>query len=428
MNPYVTLGAARGLKQGVDDYRERKEHEEDRGERKLELEHARGRRAVAEQQQDETYGYEKEQRPLREEALQTQVEGAKVGLDAARTNLHNAKEDRPGDVAELEAQRGRERTRFDRESELHGIGMQKKRQELADEGLDRFLDTLEAGGDPEYAVKIFNAQGKHGIQPGTIQYDHKSGTVSFTGAGGQKYNGSVEQLRAALPQKPLVKFGKDDRLYDPNKKRVVVGPNGPGGLGGGPNGKRSPFNYQTHIKRAQDLTIAAMGYEYDNQMQKFKIPAGSSERVAYANSLVDQVARQFDEEGLQVGPGEISNVVMQSMRGVKTSSEAMKMAKGELGDNVGESSLNLRAQEIMDQSKIVAAQTLRQETQMMRQQLQSQQNSQQYPTPPDPSEDMQGGGDGMETPPPDLLREGYTQQFQDGSVWTLKNGVPKRVQ
>jgi hypothetical protein len=459
-NPYIAVGVAQGLEDARRRFRAEGQDDEDRAERKSELEYLRKRRGVVDARQDEQYGYETGLRPLRERAMTAQVRGAELGTEAAETQLNYAREDRPSQVqlrdsnvrgaelgvegAELNLEKGRlglERDQFEfgeaktasgRESELHQIKMKQVGQQLEDEGMRRFLDALEGGADPSYAEKLFNAQGKNGIRPGSTQYDRKTGQVSFAGTGGKQFNGNISQLRALLPKaqggKPMV-VGAGGSVYDPNSGTFKRAPNAGGRSALGPNGQKlSPFNPQTHGEQTRRLVVASLGGEWDNNLQKFKIPPGQGEKIAYAASLADQVIRNTSDEGMQLGPGEVNDIVVNVMREVRTTGEAEKAARTEFKDqNVGEDVIKQRALELVEDSKIRAAQNLAQELEMMRSHVQQQQNSQSWPEPPETSEDMEGG-EGMETPPVEMLREGYVQQFQDGSKWTLQNGRATRVE
>lgn len=445
-NTYLAIGVGRGLEEARRRMRAERQEDEDRSERKSELEYARGRRGIVDAREDEQYKYEIEQRPLEERMRNARVRGAELGTEAAETELNYAREDRPSqvrmrDAGVRSAELGVKRDEFElddaktsagRESELHRVKMQQIGQQMEDEGMRRMLDALDGGADPEYAVKLFNAQGKNGIKPGSMRFDKASGAISFAGTGGKEFNGNIRQLRALLPQaaepKPLV-VGAGGSVYDPASKTFKQPPGaGTGRAGVMRNGQKlSPFNPQTHGKQTRDLVIQSLGGEWDNNLQKFKIPAGQGEKIAYATSLADQIVRLTSEEGMQLGPGEVNDIVVNVMREVRTAGEAEKMARSELGENAGADSVKLRAQELVEDSKIRAAQNLGQELEMMRARAQQQQNSQSWPEPPETSEDMEGG-EGMDTPPVEMLREGYVQQFQDGSKWTLENGRPVRVE
>lgn len=445
MNPYIAVGVGQGLENARRRMRDETLENEDRAERKSELEYQRGRRKVVDEREDVSYADDREDRPLKRKALETQVEGAETQVEGAKVNVARAKqsseweiEDRPlqveGQKLGLEAARADfedAKTTRSRESELHDIKIKKIRQSMQDEGLDRFLDTIEGGADPEYAVTQFNAQGKNGIRPGTVHYDKGTGAISFMGKDGHQFNGTVQQLRSALPEQATTKpinVAAGGSLYDPKTKTWMQPP----GAAGKPGGQKlSPFNPQTHGKQTRDLVIQGLGGEWDNSLQKFKVPAGMGEKVSYGTSLADQVIKLTEEEGMRLGPGEVSNVVNTVMRDVRTTGDAIKMARSELG-NVDDASIQTRAQEIVDDSKTRAAIALKTELAILRSNYQQQEAAQQFPTDPGTSPDMgggePGGADNTEAPPMEMLREGYVQRFKDGSSWTLQGGKPVRVE
>jgi hypothetical protein len=442
VSPYVAVGAARGLEDARRRIRAERQQDEDRTEQKTELQYMRDRRGVVDAREDDEYQHNVSQRPLRERALNAQVTSAETTAEGAKTELGWRKEDRPQQVESnrlgLEAAKAdfeHAKTSRVRQNEEQDMRIKKIRQDLQEEGLDRMLDALEGGAAPEYAVKLFNSQGKNGIRPGTLNYDKQTGAVSFTGRDGEQFNGTVSQLRSLLPAhmrttpRKLTKVTQGGALYDELSGQWITPPAGKGLMSGGRGvQKLSPFNPQKHGKDTRDLVIQGLGGEWDNQLQKFKIPQGMGEKISYGTSLADQVVRLSEEEGMQLGPGEVANVVNSVMRNVRTTGEAMRAAKSELGDNTDETSIQTRAQEIVNDSKIKAAQALKAEMDILRSNAQQQQNSQSWPQGPDTSPDMEGGGDGMETPPLEMLREGYAQPFQDGSVWTLQDGRAVRVQ
>lgn len=439
INPYVAVGAAQGLENARRRMREERQENEDRDVQKSELEYARNRRAIEDTREDEAHTYEQGQRPLRERALTAQVDAAETSVKAGKTQLEWAEEDRPGQVEAKKLGLESAKAEFEhnkssraREKEKSDLEIQAIRKQMEEEGLGRFLDAIEGGADPEYAVKLFNAQGQNGIRPGSVRYDKATGSLSFTGRDGHQFNGTTAQLRSVLPEKPGAKpmvVGAGGSVYDPKTKKFMQAPGGAGGRGGlGPSGQKlSPFNPQTHGKQTRDLVIQGLGGEWDNQLQKFKVPAGMGEKVSYGTSLADQVIRMTTEEGMQLGPGEVSNIVTSVMRDVRTTGESLKIARGELGVNADQKSLQTRAQQIVDESKIRAAQSLKEELDLVRSTHQQQQNSQAWPPAPETSEDMEGG-EALETPPVEMLREGYIQRFQDGSAWTLENGRPVKVE
>lgn len=391
---HLALGIGSGFTQEMANIKDEKERQEDRSERKSELEYVRNRRTKLDAHYDEDRA--------------RGLEDADTSRKRNNTLFEQSQQDRGLKLKDDATQRDREDTLWAQSQETMATRLQ-------EEGLDRFLTSIEGGADPNMAVDYFNKTGKFKIRPGSVTHDKVSGKLSFVGEGGQRFDGTTKQLRALLGGKPseqkLHKIGKEDRLVN-ERGDVIVGPDPSSAGGDGP--KRSPFNFQTYSKTAADSVKEALGAKFDSAMNQWFIPAGMSDKIAFANGLTGQVARHFDG---RITAQEVASIVTQVSKEIPTYDEATQRAKREVSGS-DQVAIRNRANEIIRAAKVVAAQDLNTLIEQQEQAL----NAQQVP--------QQMGGEpqeGEEAPPIEYLKEGYEQEFDNGQVWTLKGGRPVRV-
>lgn len=254
---------------------------------------------------------------------------------------------------------------------------------MREEGMERLLDALDKGVDPQLIEQEFNASGQFKIKPGSLQYDPATGNVKLTGPGGGQYDGPIDQLRALFTQPaPLVKLDENDRLVDPRSRKEVIGPASGGG--------RSitgvtKWNRQQASDKAADAVRNGLGLKYDNDLQQFMIPEGMSEKVSYGASLAGQVTREFGE---RISPEEAGDIALQVMRLVPSAQQARQQAQQK--GKVKEDEIADEAARIMRAGRIRAAQELAtlmqdKETELQQREQMQDENGLNGASPPSPA-------------------------------------------
>lgn len=123
------------------------------------------------------------------------------------------------------------KNREQREQDEHQRRMAALRRQAETEGTGRFIDVLDQTGNIGLAIEQYNRYGESKILPETVQFDQKTGRLSFKESDGDTFDGTLNDLKAvygrvAKPAEPI-KLGKGDRLVMPDDKggyREVVGP------------------------------------------------------------------------------------------------------------------------------------------------------------------------------------------------------------
>lgn len=286
--------------------------DEDYVEGEADEDYARERGRVLDTREDEDYEHRLQRRPVLEGREDDEYEH---------------------DVSRRRTLEGREDTEYDQGQEDRGMRL----QALAQEGLRDFVQTLQNGGDPSYALSRFNRQGQLKIDPTTFQYDEKTGNVSFTDSNGDKFQGTLDQLGRAMglvpEKKDPIKLGKSDRLIDPDTHETLVDAlpdegSADGSSGAGGRRRTSPYNPESAQQNiARDLVLSRSG-QMDVLGNWSVADPADRQIVNYMISLGhDMEGRLRDAVSSgAVTPGEISNAVVDAVRDMPSDTELQKKA------------------------------------------------------------------------------------------------------
>lgn len=447
-NAYFYGGAAQGLSDGYEKARARTLEDEDRADLKAETAGRRSRRTLVEGRQDEAYNYDVAQRPIREEALRTQVDSQKESLTGVKEVNAERKETKPqrlrsltlnNDAAEEGIATNKQQRRIQGNQESRAQTAFEKNQadavqQAKDEGFDRFLDALEDGADPNYALSLFNAKGKVGIRPGTLKFDKETGRVQFDSSDGgkvQKVDTTLNVLRAALPRemraKSPIKIGKDDRLISQQPDGSYKETLGPSSEQGGPRGAK--FNRQTYIKDAESAVHELLGSKaFDSLTQQFVFDDSKRDVATLGSSFVGQVVRKFEEQGINVEPGEVARISADAARTIIGSEEARRSIVTD-PKNKGKTKAEVDSlvEQYVRSSKIRARNQLELEIQNYISEMEGQQAAEGDLPNAEPSDEIADPAISAGPPDASLLKEGFAFKRKNGEVWTLEKGQPKRL-
>lgn len=464
---YFGVGAVQGLQRGLEDNRQKKIQDDELAERRLDRAEARQDRQLGRQRaatQDsratEQYNQEQSERPLRLRSLEASVTGqetnaklGKVNLETAETNQANAKEDRPRQLARQQvaddtakfrlqsdkSEEKRRQTTFER-TEKEAV------KQAQEEGFVEFLDSLEAGADPNYALSRYNSQGKFGIRPGTLKYDKATGALSFVHSDGKKvenFDGTINQLRSipGLARKPaqVTKIGEGDRLIRTDRvtgATTDVTPK-PAAGGAGAGGK---FNRQTFIKQAEDRVGEILGGKFDEGTQSFRYDELTRDRGNVGTAFVGRIARTLEEAGVQAEPGEVASMAATATRKIIGATDAKKaVLEDPKFKGAKPTEINAEIDRRVQESKAAAAVQLRADVENFvrtRAVIQEQQRvgaDARAGDLPDAKPSAEIGDPSIQAGAPSVdafkgLPPGKGIKRRDGSIWALgKDGKPKRM-
>lgn len=270
------------------------------------------------------------------------------------------------------------------------------------EGLTTLIDSVNAGADPRQIEQEMNSQGQWKIQPGSLQYDNTPGPdrrVTFTGAGGQQFNGTLGQLQALFGQptnkKDLIAVAPGASLYNPNTNspvftnpkpsdgskqyltagknqrvyqldangQVVRDANGnpkmviaaePGSEDG--DRKIAPYNPEGHAQQAVQAMNTGFKTHWDAQKQSFVLDnPDDSERQLYGADLITSFMAKKGLDGQNYGAGEIADAAHKAASAKLTLQEAQAKVK-KAGYAEGSPAYNQQVAKLIKNSDIRASQ------------------------------------------------------------------------
>lgn len=396
--------------------------------------------------------YRDAQLAMEEQEHNLRMESGQLGLERARRVNQEEIEDRPGEVQQRDYQRGRERvddafsdlqrsqgqedrarqlaragtlegradTQWDQGQEDRQRELDQVQNTMQNEGLREFVGVLRNGGDPSYAVRRFNRQGKLGIRPETFQYDPRSKRVKFTDSDGDEFDGTLDELAALAGEVPqdLVKLGKDDRLVDPRTGREVVGPKAGAG---GEDDNRSPYNAQTEQREITNMIerqFAGINDPYGNYSVNEPDKARAAHLVSVATDMEGRLRDQVASGVLT--RGEIVESVMDAWRDVPNDEELGKRAEAWRTDGLNKTPQQAAAWLEAERRRLYAAAQGKQATAERRlvegAAKKQAADVEEADTLPEAARTAIQG-----------LSEGETIEFRNGQVWSLQNGKPQRV-
>lgn len=326
MSGELSLGLARGFRQGNEQRRLEAKADEERAFQRKRIEHADAR-------VQEAHDYELSQRPAKEQAV------------AAQTAAAQALED-------------------------------ERRQKLADgvraaqaEGFFDFMSQLDSGADPTAALNAYNMRGGHKIDPKQFKFDRASKNFTFVDDDGQVQSGNATQTKQVMQdvltpsseKRKLTAMGDRSALVDGTGKIVAKGalygketqksgplikgksgewyrdpqtlkwaqiPGKPGKEGGAATtasgAKVGSWSRQAAQKSVRDILAQKIGLKYDPQTEQITggKPGATDtwlELAAKGDEVIDRVTDSM-------GPAQIAHMVADAYSGVLPSAEYEKEA------------------------------------------------------------------------------------------------------
>jgi len=312
-------------------------------------------------------------------------------------------------MADLEGgvQAGREQTA---RNEATDQALQGGRNKLAQEGMKESLQRL-VMGDPQGAMDTWNKTGKQRMSE-PPSYDKETGMVSWLEEGDDEPTQAPLRMMASmvglkLPEGGEWKHGYRGQYYksDTGETRGIPAPES-----GGAGQQRQSYKAVTdELARQMGGTMDAMG--------KWSLPAGNQEKYGMFASIAQQIEQQVPG---RYPPARIAQLVMKAGKGFISEKEALKQARAEAKKKAGV--LTTDKQDFGMPRDQWAQQRAKEIMQTSRQDLMQKVMGQMGAKPKAKAK--------AEKLPPramKLLKEGKQTRFQNGQVWTLKNGKAVKV-
>lgn len=231
--------------------------------------------------------------------------------------------------AEREATAERRPELESREDERYRQELEDRKQRLEAEAGKKFLDAIKSGMPIMNAVAIYNSAGETQIIPESMEYDPASGRIKFTETDGDTFDGTVEQMEAAI-------VGLEDELKTVSAGQHIVRIPGGGGEaeqvyaapfkpGDGDGGEKGamPSADRLYYKDIGNELAREMGGQFSGITGEIMWTEGRPELYTPRLRIGQYIARQIVEGRIPVkfAPGEIASMVMEATHDLKSQTD-----------------------------------------------------------------------------------------------------------
>ncbi len=448
---------ARGAMRGMDDVRRNRLAEEQNS-----------RAQSQEERRAEQYEYERGLRGLRERSLEAQVSGQEStsairekelgrfdaeagqrdeihGLNVAGKGLSNRQSEHTLNSqlpAEEIQQERREQLEFDSRARGYKLDIYEREEQISQilqgaktvEASNKMADAVKGQyrgiyqlyklGAGQEAAQMINRIKSNGIENaadvveigGFVHVVDGDGSPVIDARSGKPYSFSSEQAELMFGEgvEP-VKVGDDETLVDPKTGAELFRHKGSGGSEINTDKK---YNQQTAYGKISGGLKSRMGGTLDAG-GNWTLPEGNAGLFSRLEGIAHSIERRFPN---RYAPGEIADLVYGRRHLLKTLEEATAEASAEakiIGglegfsdeedfpeDGSRETFINRRGREIMDQAADEFNREIRKVV---------------------GGGPKTGGNESAEGPPVHLLSAGKSTRFENGQVWTLRDGKAVRI-